>query len=110
MCLWEKRTECKKIYVIFVGEVIAWSSEAVILQRESEKFWENQYIRAWLILVWFVVCPLSREQMLALWGSLADVCREWGNEGTLLLSDDTPHDNLNDIEHFLATNGCNIVC
>lgn len=102
VCLWEKRTE----YVIFVAEVIAWSLETVLVQRE--KFWENQYIWAWLVLVWFVVCPLAREQMLALRGSLADIYREWGNEGTLLLSDDTPHDSLNDIEHFLAANGCNI--
>lgn len=61
-------------------------------------------------LVWFVVCPLAREQMLALRGSLADICREWGNEGALWLSDDTPHDSLNDIELFLATNACNIAC
>lgn len=61
-------------------------------------------------LVCSVVCPLAREHILVLWGSLADIYREWGNERTLMLSDDTPHDNLNDIEHFLATNGCNIVC
>lgn len=60
-------------------------------------------------LVCFLVCPLTMEQILILRGSLTDVYREWGNEGGLLLSDDTPHNNLNDIEHFLATNGCIIV-
>lgn len=34
---------------------------------------------------------------------------EWGNEGILLLSDDTPHNTLTDTEHFLATTSCSIV-
>lgn len=111
VCSWEKRTECKKICVIFVDKVVVWSSKAVILQKEREVLGKPIYMG--LVgygLVCFVVCPLAREQILLLWGSLADIYREWGEEGALLLSDDKPHGNLNDTEHFMARNGCNIVC
>lgn len=57
VCLWEKRTECKKIYVILVDKVAAWSSEAVILQREKSSGKTNIRGLGWL---WFgLLCCLS---------------------------------------------------